>query len=102
MYRPSVTHPLFRVNNMAMRRSFSAVVTRMGEGDTGAPRTAPSGRQIDVWSDREQIQEAFFVRQRELEKLKAFKDKLAKKGQHFDDLDVHIKELTKEQGGEHN
>lgn len=39
MIRQSITRPLVAANRAVCQRSFSVVVPRLGEGDTGAPRT---------------------------------------------------------------
>jgi hypothetical protein len=40
MFRNAVSRPLLRVNqSVVAKRSFSAIPARMGEGDTGAPRS---------------------------------------------------------------
>ncbi|EEP76898.1 predicted protein [Uncinocarpus reesii 1704] len=71
----------------------------MGEGDTGAIR--PGGVQSgDAWTKKEAAQENIFIKQKELEKLRSLKEKLKQQRQHLDDLDAHIDELTRGQGGE--
>ncbi|KMP04679.1 hypothetical protein DIZ76_015159 [Coccidioides immitis] len=82
-------------------RSFSIAAARMGEGDTGAVR--PGGVQSgDAWTKKESAQENMFIRQQEIEKLRALKEKLKQQRKHLDELDAHIDELTKQQGGEHH
>jgi len=39
MLRQSITRPAIIANRALCQRSFSAVAPRMGEGDTGAPRS---------------------------------------------------------------
>lgn len=39
MIRQSITRPLVSANRALCQRSFSVAVPRLGEGDTGAPRT---------------------------------------------------------------
>lgn len=57
-------------------RSFSVAARRMAEGDTGAPRAggAASG---DAFTRREHAQEEYAIRQRETEKLKLLREKIA-------------------------
>ncbi|PGH05827.1 hypothetical protein AJ80_08275 [Polytolypa hystricis UAMH7299] len=99
MFRQSITKPLLAANRLVATRSFSAAAIRMGEGDTGAPRSAGM-KSGDVWTKKESAQENLFVRQKEMEKLKVLKEKLQKQRQHLDELDAHIDALTKDQGGE--
>ncbi|KAL9121483.1 MAG: hypothetical protein Q9187_001961 [Circinaria calcarea] len=56
----------------------------------------------DSFSKREKASEDLFVRQKEREKLLAVKAKIAEQQKHLKELDKHISELTKEQGGEQN
>jgi len=93
--------PLLRATYLPVCRSFSIAAARMGEGDTGAPRSG--GMQSgDSWTKKESAQENMFVKQKEMEKLRILKEKLKKQRQHLDELDAHIDALTREQGGEHN
>lgn len=39
MFRQSIARPLVTANRAVARRSFSVAVPRMGEGDTGAPKS---------------------------------------------------------------
>lgn len=39
MIRQSITRPLVAANRALCQRSFSVAAPRLGEGDTGAPRT---------------------------------------------------------------
>ena len=39
MFRQSIARPLTSANRFVGNRSFSALAPRMGEGDTGAPKT---------------------------------------------------------------
>ncbi|KAF2763945.1 hypothetical protein EJ03DRAFT_332305 [Teratosphaeria nubilosa] len=57
-------------------RSFSIAAPRMAAGDTGAPRSGGAS-QGDAFSKREQANEDYNIRQREMEKLKALKAKIA-------------------------
>ncbi|KAH9819793.1 H+-transporting ATP synthase inhibitor precursor, mitochondrial [Teratosphaeria destructans] len=57
-------------------RSFSIAARRMAAGDTGAPRSGGAA-QGDAFSKREQANEDYNIRQREMEKLKALKAKIA-------------------------
>ncbi|KAL1977544.1 hypothetical protein VTN31DRAFT_403 [Thermomyces dupontii] len=100
MLRQSVVRSLRGTTNQtlfAARRPFSVAAVRMGEGDTGAPRIHP-----DQFTRREAAQENLYVREKELEKLRALKEKLKEQRKHLDELDKHIDQLTREQGGEQN
>lgn len=43
MLRQSITRPAVLANRALCQRSFSAIAPRMGEGDTGAPRSGGGG-----------------------------------------------------------
>jgi hypothetical protein len=43
MLRQSITRPAVIANRALCQRSFSAIAPRMGEGDTGAPRSGGGG-----------------------------------------------------------
>lgn len=43
MLRQSITRPAIAANRALCQRSFSAIAPRMGEGDTGAPRSGGGG-----------------------------------------------------------
>ncbi|KAI1927277.1 ATPase inhibitor [Ophidiomyces ophidiicola] len=98
MLRTSVVK-LAQASRLPAYRSFSVAAARMGEGDTGAPRSGglQSG---DAWTKKESAQENLFIRQKEIEKLRLLKEKLKQQRQHLDELDAHIDELTRSQGGE--
>lgn len=44
----------------------------------------------DAFTKREQASEDYFVRQKEMEKLQALKDKIAGHQKHLEDLDKHV------------
>ncbi|QKX53566.1 uncharacterized protein TRUGW13939_00645 [Talaromyces rugulosus] len=97
MFRNAVSRPLLRVNQTVVaKRSFSAIPARMGEGDTGAPRSGGVASS-DAFTRREAASENKFVKEKELEKLSLLKQKLKEQRRHLDDLDKHIDDLTKEQ-----
>ncbi|KAH2548899.1 hypothetical protein KXW97_009166 [Aspergillus fumigatus] len=99
MLRQSV-RPLTTANR-ALTRSFSALASRMGEGDTGAPR--PGGIQSgDSFTRREAAQESMYIHEKEKEKLAALKKKIQEQQEHLNELDKHLKELSRNQGGENN
>jgi len=86
--------------SIATRRT---AVRNMSEGSTGSGFSRAGGEaQGDSFTKREKANEDFYVRKKELEKLAALKEKLKQQRQHLDELDKHIEEYTKEQGGEHN
>ncbi|KAI9734247.1 MAG: hypothetical protein M1834_002351 [Cirrosporium novae-zelandiae] len=83
------------------RAFFTTSARTMAEGDTGAPR--PGGQAAgDAFTKREQADELHYVKEREKEKLKALRAKLAEQKKHLEELDKHLEEYAKEQGGEHN
>lgn len=73
----------------------------MGAGDLGAPKTH-GYQQDDQFHRREAAQESLYIREKELEKLRALKAKIQEQRKHLEELDKHIDELTREQGGEKN
>ncbi|KAJ9294648.1 hypothetical protein DTO271G3_6568 [Paecilomyces variotii] len=101
MFRHAIARPLLRTSTPVVNRSFSIAAARMGEGDLGAPRKGGS-QQEDTFSRREAAQENLYVREKEMEKLRALKAKLKEQRAHLDELDKHIDELTRSQGGEQN
>ncbi|KAL2055714.1 hypothetical protein ABVK25_003958 [Lepraria finkii] len=72
-------------------RTITTTAVRMGEGDIGGTRSGGSA-QGDAFSKREQGEESYYVRQREMEKLKALKDKIAEHQKHLDELDKNVTE----------
>ncbi|KAN0081014.1 Mitochondrial ATPase inhibitor, IATP domain containing protein [Elaphomyces granulatus] len=95
MLRQGVSRPLLRANQLVARRTFSRAIVRMGEGDTGAPRPGK-----DQFTQREAAQETIYIREKEMEKLKAFRVKLKEQRHHLDEVDKDLEQLTGEQGGE--
>ncbi|KAL2377900.1 hypothetical protein RJ035_006489 [Blastomyces gilchristii] len=74
----------------------------MAEGDVGSPRATGKLSTSNSWSKKEAADEAMFIKQREMEKLRSLREKLKQQRQHLDELDAHIEQLTKEHGGEQN
>ncbi|KAI5858809.1 mitochondrial ATPase inhibitor, IATP-domain-containing protein [Tricharina praecox] len=73
------------------------------EGATGSGFSRAGGQAAgDSFTKREKAAEDMYFRQQEQLKLKELKIKLQKQRQHLDELDAHIDEMTKEQGGEKN
>ncbi|KAE8388432.1 mitochondrial ATPase inhibitor, IATP-domain-containing protein [Aspergillus alliaceus] len=100
MLRQSI-RPLTTANRALISRSFSALAPKMAEGDTGAPRPGGSA-QADQFTKREAAQENFYIHEKEREKLLALRRKVQEQRKHLDELDQHIEEMTKNQGGEQN
>ncbi|KAL1998469.1 hypothetical protein VTN02DRAFT_6123 [Thermoascus thermophilus] len=73
----------------------------MGAGDTGAPKVH-GYKADDSFSRREAAQESMYIHEKETEKLKALKAKIEEQRKHLAELDKHIDELTRSQGGEKN
>ncbi|KAL2154766.1 hypothetical protein VTH82DRAFT_3442 [Thermothelomyces myriococcoides] len=82
-----------------LSRTFSTTV-RVCSGETGAP--PKTGGQGDAFQKRERASEDYAIRQREKEKLKELKKKLAEQQAHLQKLSDHIDEITRDQGGEQN
>ncbi|PLN86256.1 mitochondrial ATPase inhibitor, IATP-domain-containing protein [Aspergillus taichungensis] len=74
-------------------RSFSAVAPKM-TNDTSGP--APTANR-DSFGRREAAEEAVYIRQHELEKLRKLKESVSEQRKHLDKLDEHIDTMTKEQ-----
>ncbi|GAD93388.1 ATPase inhibitor, mitochondrial precursor, putative [Paecilomyces variotii No. 5] len=124
MFRQAIARPLLRTSTPVVNRSFSVAAVRMAEGDLGAPRKGGAQQEYvllfsgcslfilqsidaldampDTFSRREAAQENLYVREKEMEKLRALKSKLKEQRAHLDELDKHIDELTRSQGGEQN
>ncbi|KAE8351454.1 mitochondrial ATPase inhibitor, IATP-domain-containing protein [Aspergillus coremiiformis] len=100
MLRQSI-RPITTANRAIVSRSFSALAPKMGEGDTGAPR-AGGAAQSDQFTKREAAQENLYIHEKEREKLLALRKKVQEQREHLDELDKHIEDLTKNQGGEQN
>ncbi|KAK4039266.1 mitochondrial ATPase inhibitor, IATP-domain-containing protein [Parachaetomium inaequale] len=83
-----------------LSRTFATTARAMGAGDTGAP--PKTGGMGDAFQRRERASEEYAIRQREKEKLRELKKKLAEQQAHLQQLSDHIDEITKEQGGEQN
>ncbi|KAJ5095752.1 hypothetical protein NUU61_005108 [Penicillium alfredii] len=98
MFRQAIARPMVTANRAVLQRSFSAAVPRMGEGDTGAPRSGGAASS-DAFTKREAAQEAIYIREKELEKLGSLKKKITEQRKHLDELEGHIDKLTKEQNG---
>ncbi|OJD14396.1 hypothetical protein AJ78_05243 [Emergomyces pasteurianus Ep9510] len=94
--------PLLRASQLPLNRSFSVAAARMGEGDVGAPKVTGKMSTTNSWSKKEAADEAMYIKQREMEKLRNLREKLKQQRQHLDELDAHIEQLTKEHGGEQN
>ncbi|KAJ6081777.1 hypothetical protein N7499_006651 [Penicillium canescens] len=96
MLRQFIVRPAVTANRAVMTRSFSAAVPRMGEGDTGAPRSGSGATSGDAFTRREAAQESLYIREKELEKLAALKKKIAEQRKHLDELENHIDGLSRQ------
>ncbi|EDN08016.1 mitochondrial ATPase inhibitor [Histoplasma capsulatum] len=94
--------PLLRASQPRLNRLFSVAAARMGEGDVGAPKSTGKLSTTNSWSKKEAADEAMYIKQREMEKLRTLREKLKQQRQHLDELDAHIEQLTREHGGEQN
>ncbi|KAI9825635.1 MAG: hypothetical protein M1832_000979 [Thelocarpon impressellum] len=75
----------------------------MAEGATGSGASRAGGvASGDAYTKREKANEDFYVKEKEREKLLGLRKKLEQQRAHLAELDKHIEELTKDQGGEHN
>ncbi|KAJ5605454.1 hypothetical protein N7510_008235 [Penicillium lagena] len=116
----ALIRPVLRpVTSSILLRSFSAAPTLMGAGDTGAPKprgflaesvrdsqcdviTSNSPHRKDQFTRREAAEEAMYIRKQEVEKLDTLRKKMKEQQKHLNELDKHIEEFTKGQGGEQN
>ncbi|KKY19818.1 putative mitochondrial atpase iatp family protein [Diplodia seriata] len=98
MLRTTITRAL---RTPAAARPFSTSIRAMAAGDTGGIRSGGE-KAADTWNKREAANEELYIRQEEKRKLMALKDKLKKQREHIDELERHIDDLTKTQGGEQN
>ncbi|KAJ5551562.1 hypothetical protein N7535_000493 [Penicillium sp. DV-2018c] len=88
--------PAATANRAAFTRSFSVAVPRMGEGDTGAPRSGGGGPSSgDSFTKREAAQESLYIREKELEKLKQLKQSIQQQRKHLEELENHIDGLSR-------
>ncbi|KAI9663999.1 MAG: hypothetical protein M1821_007490 [Bathelium mastoideum] len=71
----------------------------MAEGDAGAPRSGGAASS-DAFTKREAAAEDYAIRQREREKLLSLKQKIDQQKKHLAELEKHIDDYTKDQGGE--
>ena len=79
--------------------AFRAMST--GKGATGSGFSRPTGEAGgDSFTKREKAAEDYYIRQKEKEKLLQLREKLRQQRAHFDELDAHIEELIRNQGGE--
>ncbi|KAJ5132211.1 hypothetical protein N7448_006369 [Penicillium atrosanguineum] len=97
MFRQITARPLITANRALAQRSFSVAVPRLGEGDTGAPRSGGGSSGGDSFTKREAAQEALYIREKEIEKLQQLKKKISDQRAHLDELEGHIDSLSKEQ-----
>ncbi|RMJ21342.1 Mitochondrial ATPase inhibitor, IATP [Aspergillus sp. HF37] len=98
MLRQSVTRPLSSSRPM-LNRSFSSLTPRMGEGDTGAPKSSQFKTGGDAFQRREAAQESKYIHDKEMQRLHDLKGKINEQRQSLDDLEKHINDLSGGQGG---
>ncbi|KAJ5130979.1 uncharacterized protein N7515_007018 [Penicillium bovifimosum] len=83
--------PAATANRAVFSRSFSVAVPRMGEGDTGAPRSGGGGASGgDAFTKREAAQESLYIREKELEKLAQLKKSIVQQRKHLEELENHM------------
>ncbi|KAJ5628981.1 hypothetical protein N7490_011209 [Penicillium lividum] len=97
MLRQTIIRPAATASRALQCRSFSVAVPRLGEGDTGAPRSTGGSASGDAFTKREAAQEALYIREKEIEKLQKLKKQISEQRKHLDDLEGHIDSLTKDQ-----
>ncbi|KAL8903269.1 MAG: hypothetical protein Q9207_004038 [Kuettlingeria erythrocarpa] len=69
----------------------------MAEGDAGGVRSGGAA-QDDAFRKREQANEDFYVRDQEMQKLRALKKKIEEHKKHLEELEKNVSE-TMTQGG---
>ncbi|KAF2454615.1 mitochondrial ATPase inhibitor, IATP-domain-containing protein [Lineolata rhizophorae] len=86
---------------VASRRALSTSARLMSAGDTGSGFSRPGGeRSGDAYTRREKANEDLYIKEEEKRKLMQLKEKITAQRKHMDELEKHIDDLTKEQGGE--
>ncbi|KAJ5374351.1 ATPase inhibitor IATP mitochondria [Penicillium concentricum] len=115
----ATTRPVLRITtNLAILRSLSTTPRIMGAGDLGSTKSgfmAEYGTHCEIddvisnhpnrkdsFAKREAAHEGMYIREREMEKLERLKAKVKEQRKHMDELDKHLEEYTKNQGGEQN
>ncbi|KAJ5988663.1 hypothetical protein N7481_003873 [Penicillium waksmanii] len=98
----ALTRPILRATAPAALRSFATTPAIMGAGDTGAPKPRGFLAEKDQFQRREAAQEGLWIKQQEREKLEALRTKLKEQRKHMDELDKHLEDYIKGQGGEQN
>ncbi|KAJ5888593.1 ATPase inhibitor [Penicillium taxi] len=100
-----LTRPILRITTTSasvLSRSFCATPLTMAAGDTGAPKARGFLAEKDQFARREAAQEGLYIRKAELEKIERLRAKLKEQRKHMDELDKHLEEFAKSQGGEQN
>ncbi|KAJ5823831.1 hypothetical protein N7447_006171 [Penicillium robsamsonii] len=98
----ATTRPILRITtNPALLRSLSTTPRIMGAGDLGSTKSGFMAEK-DAFARREAAHEAMYIREKEMEKLERLKAKVREQRKHMNELDKHIDEYTKSQGGEQN
>jgi len=87
-------------SSLQTRVAFSTTSRAMAGGDTGAP--PKTGGQGDAFQKREKANEDYAIKLREQEKLLELKKKIQEQHKHLKQLEEHIDEISKGQGGEQN
>ncbi|KAJ5543587.1 ATPase inhibitor IATP mitochondria [Penicillium sp. DV-2018c] len=98
----STSRPILRITtNPALLRALSTTPRVMGAGDLGSPKAHGfTSTDKDSFTRREAAQEGMYIRQQELDKINRLKLKLKEQRKHMDELDKHLEEYAKSQGGE--
>ncbi|KAF2100868.1 hypothetical protein NA57DRAFT_54941 [Rhizodiscina lignyota] len=96
-----ITRAFRPLTALSSRRLLSTTPRVMAAGDTGSGSSRPMGdRSGDAFTKREKGAEDYYVKQHEKEKLLAVRAKIAEAQKHLKDLEKHVDEISKEQGGE--
>ncbi|CAI7660689.1 unnamed protein product [Penicillium glandicola] len=97
----AISRPIIRVTANPALRSFSTTSRIMGAGDLSSTKSGFMTEK-DSFAKREAAHEAMYIRQIEIEKLNRLKRKVEQQRKHMNELDKHLDEYTKSQGGEQN
>ncbi|KAJ5437993.1 ATPase inhibitor, partial [Penicillium daleae] len=100
----SLSRPIIRASATTplLLRPLTTTSSTMGAGDTGSPKARGFLAEKDQFQRREAAKEAMYIRQLEMEKIERLRQKMKESQRHMAELDKHLEEYAKTQGGEQN
>ncbi|KAJ6131352.1 ATPase inhibitor [Penicillium sp. IBT 18751x] len=72
----------------------------MGEGDTGAPKPRGFLDGKDAFTERGAAQEGMYIKEQEMKKMKALREKQRESQKRMEEHEKHLEEDAKTPGGE--